>query len=75
MSAIQIASAPSQSPYDVLAKFQPTAGATSLSLSDTPMVGTLRVYRNGLLLSDGGDYVLSDIKYSSNPRSRYKVRT
>jgi beta-galactosidase len=60
LSAIQITSTSAQSPYDVVAKFHPAAGATSFSLPDIPMIGTLRVYRNGLLMSDGGDYFVSD---------------
>ena len=60
ISAIEITSTTEQSPYDVIAKFQPTEGAASLALPDIPMIGTLRVYRNGLLMSDGGDYIMSD---------------
>jgi len=60
LSAIQITSTSAQSPHDVAAKFRPAAGATSFSLPDIPMIGTLRVYRNGLLMSDGGDYFVSD---------------
>jgi hypothetical protein len=60
ISAIQITAISAQSPYDVIAKFQPLTSTTQFSLPDIPMVGTLRVYRNGLLLSDGNDYLLSD---------------
>jgi hypothetical protein len=60
LSAIQVTETPAQSPYDVVAKFHGMAGISSFSLPDTPMIGTLRVYRNGLLLSDVGDYFLSD---------------
>jgi hypothetical protein len=60
MCAIQITATSAQSLYDVVAKIQPASGATSFSLPDIPIVGTLRVYRNGLLLSDGNDYFLSD---------------
>ena len=60
ISAIEITSTTEQSPYDVIVKFQQTEGAASLALPDIPMIGTLRVYRNGLLMSDGGDYSMSD---------------
>ena len=67
MSAIQITPTSSQSPYDVVTKFQPSTGATNFALSDVPIIGTLRVYRNGLLLSDGADYLMSDNQLSFQP--------
>jgi hypothetical protein len=60
ISAIEISSTAAQSRYDVVAKFQPVSGTSSFTLPDIPMIGTLRVYRNGLLMSDGGDYIMSD---------------
>jgi hypothetical protein len=67
ISAIQITSATAQSPYEVVAKFHPAPGATSFSLPDMPIIGTLRVYRNGLLLSDSNDYFLSDAQLWFQP--------
>lgn len=60
LSAIEITPLAAQQLYDVVAKYRPGLGAAGFSLPDIPMIGTLRVYRNGLLLSDGNDYFLSD---------------
>jgi len=73
MSAIQITATSAQSQYDVMAKIQPTIGATSFSLPDIPIVGTLRVYRNGLLLSDGNNYFLSDNQVWFQPGQSLQV--
>jgi hypothetical protein len=73
ISAIQITSTSAQSPHDVVAKFHPAAGATSFSLPDIPMIGTLRVYRNGLLMSDGGDYFVSDDQLWFQPAQSLQI--
>ena len=66
ISAIQIVSAVPQAVHEVASKFSIEADTTYLSLPDTPIVGTVRVYLNGLLMSDTDDFMLSDNKLAFN---------
>lgn len=60
ISAIQIISVAPQAVHEISSKFSIQADTPSVALPDTPIVGTLRVYRNGLLMSDTDDFMLSD---------------
>lgn len=41
--------------------FSPTTGATSVTLSNTPIAGTLKMYRNGRLMKLTTDYTISGV--------------